>query len=95
MMNTAHKQQHSQHSEAGRSAFNRRFFVLLCVAVLVLLAVAEALVEHHGHFGIDNRYGFYTVYAFLAASSLFALSYLLGRLFGKPYANEAEQERVE
>ena len=53
--------------------FKAGFFTVL--AVLVLLDVA---VEHQGHFGVDETFGFYAGYGFAVALVMILFSKLLG-----------------
>ena len=74
---------------------SRKGFVIACLVFLIVLSIAELFVEHHGHFGVDERYGFYPAYALIGASALFLVSRVIGFLFGRPEQLEPEQKVTE
>jgi hypothetical protein len=48
------------------------------IFVLVLAVLAELLLEHEGHFGIDGWFGFQAVYGLLTCVAMVVLAKLLG-----------------
>ena len=74
---------------------SRKGFVIACLVFLIMLSIAELFVEHHGHFGVDERYGFYPVYALIGASALFLISRVLGFYLGRPEQAESQQKVTE
>ncbi len=48
--------------------------------VLILVVLAELLLDRHGHFGIDGWFGFQAVYGFLTCVGMVVLAKLLGLL---------------
>ncbi len=44
------------------------------LVVLALLVVADALVEHHPHFGVDGSFGFHAWYGFLVCAGMVVVS---------------------
>jgi hypothetical protein len=48
------------------------------VGVLVLVALADFLIDLHGHFGLDGTFGFYSWFGFLSCVALVAFAKALG-----------------
>lgn len=47
--------------------------------VLLLLALADLLVHHHEHFGVDGTPGFYSIYGFVVcAAMVFFSKFVIG-----------------
>ena len=54
------------------------------IAVLAATVLAELLIEHEAHFGIDGSFGFHAWYGFLACAALIVFAKLLGLLLKRP-----------
>jgi uncharacterized membrane protein YjjB (DUF3815 family) len=48
------------------------------------LIVAEFFVHHHGHFGVDDSFGFFAWYGFAASAGLVILGNLLSKVLKRP-----------
>lgn len=54
------------------------------IAILALLVLADAFVEHHSHFGIDGSFGFSAWYGFATCVVLIAGAKLIGIFLKRP-----------
>lgn len=71
---------------------SRHAWRILLVA-LALLLLADLFVHHHEHFGVEDRFGFYAFYGFIASAGLVIVGNLLGKLIKRPqdyYQHPAE-----
>ena len=53
---------------------------ILFVAVLILTVLADLIVEHHPHFGIDGTFGFAAWFGFIACVGFVAFAKGLGAI---------------
>lgn len=51
-----------------------RIIWIVSLVVLALLVLADALVEHHPHFGVDGTFGFHAWYGFLVCFGMVVLA---------------------
>lgn len=63
------------------------------IAVLALTVLAEFLVEHHPHFGIESVPGFGAWYGFLACAGMIVFAKGLAVLLKRPDTYYEEKER--
>ena len=65
--------------------------------LLLLLAAADLLVDHHGHFGYDGLPGFYSVYGLLACIVMVVFSKKVVALFLKRNDTyyDTSEERID
>jgi len=54
------------------------------VVVLVLTVIPDFFVEQYEHFGIDDEFGFYAGYGFLACAAMVVVAKFLGKLLKRP-----------
>jgi hypothetical protein len=60
--------------------------------VLAATVVAEGLVSHEAHFGIDGTFAFHAWYGFLACAALIGAARLLGLALKRPESYYEERE---
>ena len=51
-----------------------RLLWIVSLIVLALLVVADAFVEHHPHFGVDDSFGFHAWYGFAVCAAMVVVS---------------------
>ena len=61
----------------------RRLWIGFCI-VLLLTVLLDLFVTQYEHFGIDDEFGFYAWYGFLACAAMVVVAKLLGKLMKRP-----------
>jgi hypothetical protein len=61
-----------------------RLLWIVSVAILAILVLADLLVEHHAHFGIDGTFGFNAWFGFASCVALVLIAKLLGLILKRP-----------
>jgi hypothetical protein len=61
-----------------------RLLWIVSVAVLAILVLADLLVEHHAHFGLDRTFGFNAWFGFASCVALVLIAKLLGLILKRP-----------
>jgi hypothetical protein len=54
------------------------------IVVLVLTVIPDFFVAQYEHFGIDDEFGFYAWYGFLACAAMVVVAKFLGKLLKRP-----------
>lgn len=72
-------------TEATRktSRFPGKIFGVLLLVVAAASLAADAMIDHHGKFGIDGTIGFYAWFGALSAIVFAALGWVVGQVLGR------------